>query len=332
VHSRRWRTAADMRKHFSLSLLVLANILPTALILPLAILGVFYSRTMNPLFNSGLIALAGIGSAQLLILAMVTAFHDPRLPASRWLSIAAILFGSAALFAIEGAITQYGMMRSFGWSSSPSWQDDFLVMLYVSTMATSAIFAGGMALILVIHICAWPLRTMWGWRLVRSGELDASRTARQFGITHLLAWVGLCACLLWLLRTAAGAAETLLPLLAVLAFVAVSLLFVLPWTYLLFVSKVKLWPFVVGFAAIPVLSYVAQEAIAQFNFSQISNSKTVASAFLLPSLQITELGAFGCTATLAAAVNFLMLRRLGFRFQSAKANPSPSVASSPIPT
>lgn len=319
----------DMRKHISLFLLVVANVFAMALILPLVILGVFSFRTLSPLFNSGLLALAGIGSTQLLILALVTAFHDPRLPASRWLSIAAILFGSSTLFAIEGAITQFLMMRSFGWSASPSWQDDFLVMLYLSTMATAALFAGGMALILIIHIGAWPLRTMLGWRLVKTGELDASRTARQFGITHLLAWVGLSACLLWLLRTAVGSAETLVPLLAVLAFVAVSLLFVLPWTYLLFVSKVKLWPFVVGFAAVAALSYLAQEAISQFNFSQISGSKTVAGAFLLPSLQMTEFGAFGGFATLAAMLNSLMLRRLGFRFQSAKANSPPLVVSSP---
>ncbi len=320
-----------MRKHISLFLLVGANVLPTGLILILAILSVYFTRSMNPLFSPGLLALAGICSSQLLILAMVTALHDPQWPVSRWLSIAAILLSVSALFAIVTSFTMYSIHGSIGWFDWPSWQDSFLVMLYYFGAATTGILAGGMALILVIHISVWPLRTMLGWRLVRNGELDVSRTARQFGITHLMAWVGLFAALLWLLRTAAGAGETLVPLLAVLGFVAVSLLFVLPWTYLLSVSKVTLWPFVVGFATVAALSFLAQEAIAQFNFSQVSGSKSVAGALLLPSLQMAEFAAYGGTATLAAMLNFLMLRRMGFRLQSFKAHSLVPAATSPTP-
>ena len=301
-----------MRKHVCLLLLVLANILPAALILILAIL-IDYRR-FNPLFNPGYFALAGIVSAQILILAIFTAFHDPRLPASRWLSIAAILFGAFILLAIESSCTHYLLQRRFDWTSSGG--REFLVILYLSTMVASAILAGCVAFILVLHIVAWPLRTMLGWRLIRKGEPDASRTARQFGITHLLAWVGLFASLLWLLKTSAGAPETLYSLLAVLGLMAVSMLLVLPWTYLLVKEKIKLWPVFVAFLGVAALSYAAEVATFQFNMFQI-NSRSAANSFLLPSFQILEYGSLSGLAMLAAVLNYFALRKMGFRFRAA---------------
>ena len=303
-----------MRKHVCLLLLVSANILLAALILLIATL-LDYVRMFTPPFNPGYFGLAGIVSAQILILATFTAFHDPRRPASRWLSIAAILFGAFALFAVESSGTHYLVQQRFGWTSS-GWPG-YVFILYLSTVVAAAILAGCVAFILVLHIVAWPLRTMLGWRLIRKGEPDASRNARQFGITNLLAWVGLFASLLWLLKTAAGAPETLYSLLAVLGLMTVSMLLVLPWTYLLVKEKVKLWPVFVSILGVAALSYAADVATFQFNMFQI-NGRSAANSFLLPSFQILEYGSFSGLAMLAAVLNFFALRKMGFRFRTAK--------------
>lgn len=207
-------------------------------------------------------------------------------------------------------------------------------LLYLSTIGTSAILAGCMAWILILHIAAWPLRALLGLRLIRRGEPDASSTARQFGITHLMAWMGLFAALLWLLKTAAGAPESLYPLLAILGVIAASMLLVLPWTYFLFKEKIKLWPVLVAFLGVAALSYAAELAAFQFNMFQISG-RSAARAFLLPSLQTLEFGCFGGLAMLTAVLNFFALRKMGFRFQLMKARasaPSHSTTIAPQPS
>lgn len=216
---------------------------------------------------------------------------------------------------MESSGTHYLVQRGFDWTSSGG--PGFLFILYLSTVVAAALLAGCVAFILVLHIVAWPLRTMLGWRLIRKGEPDASRTARQFGITHLLAWVGLFASLLWLLKTAAGAPETLYSLLAVLGLMAMSMLLVLPWTYLLVKEKIKLWPVLVAFLGVAALSYLADQATFQFNMFQI-NGRSAANAFLLPSFQMLQYGSFSGLAILAAVLNFFALRKLGFRFRTAK--------------
>jgi hypothetical protein len=313
-----------MSKHFCLLLLVIANILPAALILFLATL-VDYVR-FNPLFNPGYFALAGIISAQVLILAIFTAFHDPRRPVSRWLSIAAILFGAFALFASESSGMHYLVARrlSFG---GPG----FLFILYLSTVVAAAILAGCVAFILFLHIVAWPLRTMLGLRLIKRGEPDASSAARQFGITQLMAWVGLFAALLWLLTTAVGAPETLYPLLAILGVITVSILLVMPWIYLLVKEKIKLWPVFAAILGVTALSYAAEVATFQFNMFQISG-RSAANSFLLPSFQMLEYGSFSGLSMLAAVLNFFALRKMGFRFRTAKiAAPALPHSTTPAP-
>jgi hypothetical protein len=306
-----------MSKHLSLLLLVIANIFPAALVLLLATC--FDYVRFNPLFNPGYFAAAGIISAQVLILAIFTAFHDPRWPPLRWLSIAATLFISFTLFAVELACTHYLLQRRIGYI--PAGTDRLLQLLYLCMIATAAVLAGCVAWILLLHIAAWPLRAMLGLRLIRRGEPDASSTARQFGITQLMAWVGLFAALLWLLKTAAGAPESLYPLLAILGVITASMFLVLPWTYFLFKEKIRLWPILVAFLGVAALSYAAEVTALQFNMFQISG-RSAASTFLLPSFQTLEFGCFGGLAMLAAVLNFFALRRMGFRFQRAKAKAS----------
>jgi hypothetical protein len=309
--------ASGMSKHLSLLLLVIANILPAALILFLATC--FDYVRFNPFFNPGYFAAAGIITAQVLILAIFTAFHDPHWPPLRWLSIAATLFIAFTFFAVELACTHYLVAQRLGYI--PAGTDHLLQLLYLSMIATSAVLAGCVAWILILHISAWPLRALLGLRLIRRGEPDASSTAPQFGITHLMAWIGLFAALLWLLKTAAGAPESLYPLLAILGLIMVSTFLVAPWTYLLVKEKIKLWPVLVAFLGVAALSYAAELAAFQFNMFQITG-RSAASAFLLPSLQTLEFGSYGGLAMLTAVLNFFALRKMGFRFQMMRARAS----------
>ena len=98
------------------------------------------------------------------------------------------------------------------------------------------------------------------------------------------------------------------------------MLFVLPWTYLLIHRKIRLWPILVGFAVPAAVSYLAQEATIQFNLMKLNSGTAGGIPFLLPPFRMQEYAAFSVTATVVAALNFLMLRRLGIRFQMAKTN------------
>ena len=313
-----------MRKTVSLGLLVLANMLATMAIL----VAVAIEEGFRPLsfFHPTPFVLAGVLSAQLLILAMVTAFHDPRIPPSRWLSIAAILFGAFTVFALEAAIVWSLIGQRYGWTGFQRWLWNVRELLYSTALFATIGLAASVSLILALHILAWPIRATFGWRLVRKGDPDSAGNARQFGMTHLLAWVGFSAALMWLVTTATGIGELAVAFVVTLLLAAASILFVAPWSYLVIKEKFKYWPIVVTLAALAGLSYAAQEGIAQFNFYQVTNSRSVASALLLPSLQFPEFFGYSGAITLASILNLLALRKMGFRFQAAASHAATGMA------
>jgi len=312
-----------MRKTVSLGLLVLANILATMVIFAAAAIEQF----VRPFafFLPSQFALTGFVAAQLLLLAMVTAFHDPRTPLARWLSIAVILFGAFTVFALEGAVIWSLMRQSYGWMDIQLWLLRVRELLFTSSLFATISLSAALSLVLALHIVAWPLRATFGWRLVRKGEAEAAANARQFGITHLLAWVGLSAALMWLITTANRAGELAVAFAAIIVVAAISILFVAPWVYLLIKQRIRYWPIVATFAAMAAICYVVQEAISQINAYQILNSRSVAAIVLIPSLQFLELFGYSGAITLATVVNLVALRKMGFRFQSAKSG-SPQTA------
>lgn len=304
-----------MHKSISLGLLVLANVLAAMLVLFLATCGNYFWPAS--IFDPGMFALAGIAAAQVLVLAIVTALYDPRIPAARWLAIAAILFCSLTILALESATASSLVEMWRGWHKPSTFLWDVREHLFSTAPAAMMVLAASVALVLVVHIVCWPLRTTFGWRLVRKGDPDAFTNSRQFGITHLLAWVGLSASLLWLLTTAAGGDQLGTAILAVMILAGISLLFVAPWLYLLRKKEVNLWPLAAACGTLAALSYAVQEGIAQFNLYQVANSKSVAAALLLPSFQFQELFGYAGTITLTTFLNLFALRKIGFRFEGA---------------
>jgi hypothetical protein len=305
-----------MRKSISLGLLVLANILAMMLFLFPATAGDYFWR--GSAFDPGKSAFAGLAASQLIVLAIMTAFYDPRLPAARWSVIAAILFCSLTILALESAVVRSLVELWRGWiGSSILFRWRVQEHLFGTAGIASILLAASVALILIFHILTWPLRTTFGWRLVRIGDPESLENSRQFRITHLLAWVGFSAALMWLLTTAAAADNLAFAILGLLMLAGISLLFMVPWLYLLRRKNVRFWPLAASLTAFAALCYVAQEGISQFNFYQLTNSKSVAAALTLPSFQFLELFGFVGTITLTTFSNLFALRKMGFRFHAA---------------
>ena len=321
-----------VRDFFTFPRLVVTNILLSAILVPLNVVAEYY-QFFRPPFNPFLLAAAAMISTQLLLLAIFTAFYDPRRPPTRWLSIAAILLGSGLLLGLEMVGTTY-VIESVTYGGEFATIDRLLIRMSMALAATSAVLAGCMGVILVLHIAAWPLRALLGLRLVNEPHTEIVSHARQFGITHLMAWVGLFAALLWLLRIVTDSEGPVVMFVVIAGLILVSSIFVMPWVYLLVKVKIKRWPIFIGLLGVAVLSYLAQEATGQFNAYQVMNTKSVAAAFLLPAIQFQDFAAFTGTISLVTLLNCLALRQMGMRFRRLKSEavPSHSTAIAPQPS
>jgi hypothetical protein len=246
----------------------------------------------------------GMAFSQVLLLALWTAFYDPKWPV-RWLAISAILLLADLCVVVEFfTLIQWhyeGLYGSLPWAGGVAYE------LSVTAAGVSLIVALGLTMFL--HASCWPLRSMLGWRIEFAGAEQRSDSARQFSIGQLFAWVGFFGVLFFLLRSLLIEQWFLGPI----AFCAIgsvaAAVNVLPWFLLLWFGSLKkrqLLLFGLIFGGSLLLTWLENEVTAFLNWN----------FGLMIRVVFGQYAAFNFSAAGVAALNLLILRAAGARLRS----------------
>ncbi|MGI8978037.1 MAG: hypothetical protein ACR2FY_02305 [Pirellulaceae bacterium] len=254
----------------------------------------------------GFAAAGGMAFAQVLLLALWTAFYDPKWPV-RWLAISAILLVADYCAVVELSLLIHWHYERLYASSSLGWVDGIAYQLSITTGGVALIVALGLTMFL--HASCWPLRSMLGWRIEFAGAERRPDSARQFSIVQLFAWVGFFGVFFFLLRSLLVEQWFLGPILLCAIGSVAAAVSVLPWFVLLRFDRLRTRQFlllglILGGSLL--LTWIEKE---------VTGYMTGAPPLMGPSF-FAEYAAFNLTVTGVAALNLFILRACGARIRS----------------
>ena len=256
----------------------------------------------------------GMAFAQVLLLALWTAFYDPKWPV-RWLAIAAILLVADLCVVVEfSGLIHWHYDNLFG-RSDVSWVDGLAYELSITAAGVSLVVALGLTMFL--HASCWPLRSMLGWRIEFAGAEQRSDSARQFSIVQLFAWVGFFAIFFFLVRSLLVEQWFLGPILLCAIGSLAAAVNVLPWFVLLRFQRLRTRQFLLLgliFVGSLLLTWIEKEVMAFINGDSTTR-------LMVPNL-FPQFAAFNLTAAAVAALNLFILRASGARIRSFRTMPS----------
>ena len=296
------------RTHFLRSAAVLWSLVAgnLAALLLLIFLAFFAIRLAPglPFVHWVFVAAGGMAFSQVLLLALWTAFYDPKWPV-RWLAISAILLMADLCVVVEfSTLIHWHYDNLYG---PAGWTDGIAYELSVTAAGVSLIVALGLTMFL--HASCWPLRSMLGWRIEFADAERRGASARQFSILQLFAWVGFFGVLFFLLRSLLIEQWFLGPIsLCALGSVAAAVN-VLPWFLLLRLECLKtrrLLLFGLIFGGSLILTWLENELTAFLNWNF---------GFMVP-IVFGQYAAFNFAAAAVAALNLFILRASGARIRS----------------
>lgn len=260
--------------------------------------------------NPGFMATYGIVFTQLWVLALFTAFYDPRHRPTRWLAIllALSLFTAAFYGAHWGLYADH--VYAIPWLRDRD--SDYLLIagfMQRTIFSIPAIFVS-LALIILIQSVCWPLRSALGWQISMDERPTAS--SRQFGMTNLLAWLGFFSAFFYLVTLFRDNSLFYAAVLICVVGMAASLPVAVAWTFLLKCRRVRIMHVIFLALGIALLCFLENEAIFIVNQRAVmAGARAAVAPFWMPLLV-----SFNCAAGLTALINLLVLRGAGARLQS----------------
>jgi hypothetical protein len=280
-------------------------------------------KAFGMLFDHWVFAGAGgMAFAQVLLLALWTAFYDPKWPV-RWLAIAAILLVADLCVVVEFSTLIHWHYDNYFGRSDVSWVDGHAYQLSVTAAGVSLVVALGLTMFL--HASCWPLRSMLGWRIEFAGARQRSDSARQFSIVQLFAWVGFFAIFFFLLRSLLVEQWFLGPILLCSIGSVAAAVNVLPWFVLLRFQRLRTRQFLLlGLIMVGslLLTWIEKEVTAFLNGGS-------ATRLMVPNF-FPQFAAFNLTAAGVAALNLFILRVSGARLRSFATTQSTATQRIPI--
>jgi hypothetical protein len=158
-----------------------------------ATLAAVHQRFANPFLDWRCLSVLAITFAQLLMLAVITAFWDFK-RSVRWLLILAILAAAGLLFSAGFIVFLAPMQIDRG---VPLWFAEILGLLGATAFAV--VVTIGVTAVLLLHILLWAIRSFLGWQVHWNDEAPPA-VKPHFTLWHLFVWVTLIAALLSVAR------------------------------------------------------------------------------------------------------------------------------------